>query len=398
MPAGSDAARATELLETLPETDNSAVVLFEATSGQLQPATVRELGDLSKQLKGQITVADDATAALTVVPLKTTAEADQILEIKALRADLAEQTPQGVKAGVTGPAAVATDIDAVFDNANTQLLAATALVVALLLIVTYRSPVLWVIPLVVIGVADRLASVVATQLMAALDVAFDDSTTAILSILVFGAGTDYALLLISRYRTELGLHESRYEAMAVALRRTAEAVLTSAATVVLGVLTLVLSLTPSTRALGVASAIGIAVASAFVLIVLPAALVCFGRWVFWPRVPRHDQPENAQTVWGRVARLVARRPRTIVAASLALVAIASTGVFGIKLGLDTGEAFKVKPEAVSAAERLGQSFPAGTSDPVQILTKDDAETIAQKARVSAGSSRCRSLSRPTVWP
>ncbi|GLY32354.1 MMPL family transporter [Kineosporia sp. NBRC 101731] len=390
LPSGSASAKATQLLDGLPDRDNSAVVLFQASSGQLSKATLQELRDLSVRWgvpdAAGVTLAEDGTAALALVPLRTTTEAEQIVEVKALRADLAQQTPDGVEAGVTGPAAVATDLDAVFDGANTRLLGATALVVALLLVVTYRSPVLWTIPLVVIGVADRLAAVIATQIMAAVDVAFDDATTSILSILVFGAGTDYALLLISRYRTELGNYASRYEAMAIALRRTAEAVLTSAATVVLGVLTLVLSLTPSTRALGVASAIGIAVASAFVLVVLPAALVCCGRWVFWPRVPRFTpvDPNSAdvpdRSVWARVSRLVSLRPKSIVVGCLLLVVVASTGLSGISLGLDGAEAFKEAPEAVVTAERLGESFPAGTSDPVQILTKDNAETIAQRAQ------------------
>ena len=157
---------------------------------------------------------------------------------------------------------------------------------AVLLIITYRSPVLWLIPLTVVGVADQLAAVLATHALAGLGLAWDGSTTGILSVLVFGAGTDYALLLISRYRDELHRYDDRRAAMAHALPRTAEAVLASAATVVVGLLTLTLSLFPTTRGLGVACAIGIVTAAFFVLVVLPAALVVFGRWIFWPRVPR----------------------------------------------------------------------------------------------------------------
>ena len=145
--------------------------------------------------------------------------------------------------------------------------------------------------LVEVDAADDLAVEVGPDaglpcLLADLDVAWNESTVGILSVLVFGAGTNYALLLISRYRDELGRHASRHEAMSLALRRTVEPVLASATTVVLGLLTLLLSLTPSTRGLGLACAIGIVVAASFVLVVLPATLVLFGRWVFWPRVPR----------------------------------------------------------------------------------------------------------------
>src|SRR5690606_17924063 len=141
------------------------------------------------------------------------------------------------------------------------------------------------IPLTVVGLADRAAAIIATQVLAAFGVSWDESTIGILSVLVFGAGTNYALLLISRYRDELRSRDDRHEAMAYAVKRAAEAILASAATVVVGVLTLLLSVFPTTRGLGLASAVGIVVAAAFVLILLPAALVLFGRWVFWPKVP-----------------------------------------------------------------------------------------------------------------
>lgn len=388
LPAGTQSAQSIALIDQLPETDDAAIVVFEATSGTFDAGTLRQIDDVARALgatpgeTGPLTVADDDSAALAAVPLDASTEKERTEAVKNLRAALAESTPDGVNALVTGPDAVTADLDAVFDGANVTLLGATVAVVALLLIITYRSPVLFLIPLLVVGVADRLASVVATHVMVGLDVAFGPATTSILSILVFGAGTDYALLLISRYRSELANHESRFDAMTVALRRTAEAVLTSAVTVILGVLTLVLSLTPATRALGVASAIGIAVASAFVLVVLPALLVCFGRWVFWPRIP-HLASTSATTadalversLWFRVGTVVARRPRAIIVGSLVVVAVASTGLFGISLGLDAAESFTDKPEAIAGAERLAESFPAGASDPVQIVTRTDGATI-----------------------
>ena len=150
----------------------------------------------------------------------------------------------------------------------------------------------------------------ATQTLALLSVPWDESTTGILSVLVFGAGTDYALLLISRYRDELRTHEDRREAMRVALRRTSHAVLASATTVVLGVLSLVLSVFPTTRGLGIACAVGIVVAAAFALVALPATLVLFGRWVFWPKVPRIGSESLAEgrSLWRRVGDAVSRRP------------------------------------------------------------------------------------------
>src|SRR5699024_8482692 len=183
------------------------------------------------------------------------------------------------------------------------------------------SPVLWLIPLSVVGLADRTAGILATQVLAAVGIPWDESTVGILSVLVFGAGTNYALLLISRYRDELRVHEDRRQAMATALPRAAEAVLASGATVVVGVLTLLLSVTPTTRGLGLASAVGIVVAAAFVLLMLPAALVLFGRWIFWPKVPRVGEEGQAgrRSAWRRVGDRVAAAPPAVIGGTLVLL-------------------------------------------------------------------------------
>ena len=279
---------------------------------------------------------------------------------------------------MTGPAGIQADIGQVFDGANMRLLLATAGVVALLLIITYRSPVLWLVPLAVVGIADRLAAILATNVLEVTGVAWDESTIGILSVLVFGAGTDYALLLISRYRDELKTHDSRHLAMARALARTAEAVCSSAVTVVLGLLTLLLSAIPTTRGLGLACAVGIVVAATFALVVLPAALVLFGRWVFWPRVPHVGDVvlvDSDTSLWHRVGSAVAARPRTFVVGTLAALAVLASGTLFITTGLDPADQFLEKPEAIAAAERLGESFPAGTSDPIQVVTRDDPQAV-----------------------
>ena len=257
----------------------------ESELAQLQASVDDVRTDLGLPPGPPVLPSQDGTAALAVLTLPLGGSADTADLVADLRAALDDAVQAGVSAQVTGPAAVEADLSAVFDGADGNLLLTTAGVVALLLLLTYRSPVLWLIPLIVVGVADRLAAVLATQALAGLGMAWDESTVGILSVLVFGAGTDYALLLISRYRDELKTTEDRYAAMRRATARTAEAVLSSAATVVLGLLTLTLSLFPTTRGLGVACAIGVMVAAAFALLVLPGALVLFGRWVFWPRVP-----------------------------------------------------------------------------------------------------------------
>ena len=385
LPAGLDSTTVVELQDRLPQGDESvAVVLYTADDGQLSPAALavlRPLHPAGPDGPGLV-VSEDGTAAIAVVPV-TQQGAEAVAErIAEIRASSRAEAPDGVTAQVTGPAAVQADLVAVFDGADLRLLLATAGVVGTLLLITYRSPILWLVPLLVVGIADRLAAVLATHTLAVLDMSWDESTIGILSVLVFGAGTDYALLLISRYRDQLRLAEDRYDAMRHALARTAEAVLTSAVTVVLGLLTLLFSLIPTTRGLGMACAVGVAVAAFAALVVLPTVLVLFDRWVFWPLVPRVGQAtlvDSPRSLWRRVGTAVAGRPGAfIVVTSLALGALA-LGVTKIETGLSQADQFLETPEAISASERLAESFPEGSSDPAVIITRANARSVAESA-------------------
>lgn len=396
LPAGMDSTLAAELAQELPDQSSpTAVIVFSADDdAELGEANLGALGALMAQIGGDQAIlipAEDGTAALGILQLEAISASDVGAAVTDLREQLTADVPQGVSAQVTGPAGIEADLAAVFDGANFRLLGATALVVAILLILTYRSPVLWIIPLTVVGVADQVAAAVATRVLAAFDIAWNESTVGILSVLVFGAGTNYALLLISRYRDELRTTQSRHEAMAHALRRTAEPVLCSAGTVVVGLLTLLLSLIPTTRGLGLACAVGIVIAALFVLVALPAALVLFGRWVFWPKAPVVGDVTQAEarSLWRRIGDGVAKRPVVVgLAVVVALLGMA-TGGLKIQLGLDTSEQFLVKPEAIAAAERISQSFPAGTSNPTSILTRDDAEAVLAAASSVDGVASVR---------
>ncbi|ANS79651.1 MmpL family protein [Serinicoccus hydrothermalis] len=330
-------------------------------------------------LSGEFAVipSEDGTAAISIMDIETPTATQTQQVVSTLRTDLAEGAPDGVTAQVTGPAGIEADLASVFDGANITLLAATASVVALLLIVTYRSPVLWIIPLAVVGVADQTAASAATHVLAAVGIPWDESTIGILSVLVFGAGTNYALLLISRYRDELRTHSSRHEAMALALRRAAEAVIASASTVVVGVLCLLLSVFPSTRGLGLACAVGVLVAMGFVLLLLPGALVLFGRWIFWPQVPREGQAvlADSRSLWRRIGDAVAAAPAAYIAGTLVLLAAMAFGLTQLRSGLAPEDQFLETPEAITAAERLAESFPAGTSDPLVVVTRGDQAQV-----------------------
>ena len=381
LPNGTDSRQAAELRDQLPQDEGSAAVVLYSSDQALTPDELALVQERATSLPGATgapaVVADDGTAATVFVPVTTSdavETADVVAELRtAAKADL----PDGLSAQVTGPAAIQADLAAVFDGANFRLLAATASVVAILLVITYRSPFLWLVPLTVVAVADQLAAVLATHTLAALDVLWDESTIGILSVLVFGAGTDYALLLISRYRDQLRVTEDRREAMAVALTRTAEAVLSSATTVVLGLLTLLLSLFPATRGLGLACAVGVVVAAFFALVVLPAALVVFGRWIFWPKVPHVGETglADGRSFWRKVGDAVAKRPAGFVTVTVIVLGVMAGGITQIQTGLDQADQFLQKPEAIAAGERLAQSFPAGAADPAYVVTRGDGAAV-----------------------
>ena len=385
LPVGYESTQAVELGERLPTEDTAtAIIVFSADQiSDSLPDLEQVVAGLDTGVPGPpafVQPAEDGTAALSVVNVPAKTATEVATSVGELRSTLVDAVPEGVEVQVTGPAAVRADLTEVFAGANTTLLAFTAAVVAILLLITYRSPVLWLIPLTVVGLADRTAALLATQALAAFNVPWDESTIGILSVLVFGAGTNYALLLIARYRDELRNHEDRHEAMAAALPRAAEAILASGATVVVGELTLLLSVTPTTRGLGLASAVGIVVAAVFVLLVLPAALVLFGRWVFWPRVPQVGEEGQASrhSAWRRVGDRVAGRPSAFIGGTLVLLAAMAFGLTQLQLGLPASEQFTDQPEAITAAERLAESFPAGASDPTTVISAtEDEATIKQ---------------------
>ncbi len=405
LPEGYQSTEVVALQQELQTTEESTAIVLFAASDQLAPAELDELQKLfdgaapqRQQTSsgpagppGGLVPSEDGTAAFGVLAVPGAGATEIAEQVTELRTDLQEGLPDGVTAQVTGPAAIQADLAAVFDGANFRLLAATAAVVALLLIITYRSPVLWLVPIVVVGIADRAAVALATHTLAATGVTWDESTVGILSVLVFGAGTDYALLLISRYRDELRLDEDRYAAMRRATRRTAEAVLSSSTTVVLGLLTLLLSVVPTTRGLGLACAVGVVVAALAALVALPFTLVLFGRWIFWPQTPRTGQPTlvDARSVWRRVGDLVSRRPGALIVSTLVVLAALSSGVLQIQTGLSQSDQFLEKPEAIAAAERLAESFPAGSADPTTVLTEAGAAEVVPAIEAVAGVDSVR---------
>ncbi|MGF1661511.1 MAG: MMPL family transporter [Kineosporiaceae bacterium] len=378
-----ESVRAEQLAEQLPsaEVDTALVVVSRADGDALSETDLAAAADATAALAdlaagGAVPSpqpAPDGTVALVPFPLAAPgddleADAELVAELRAGLSDL----PSGLRAEVTGGPAFAADLSAVFDGADVTLLLVTAAVVALLLLVTYRSPVLLVVPLLVVAAAEQTVLRLLDLVLPAAGLATDGSTSGIVSILVFGAATNYALLLIARYREQLRVTERPADAMREAVRRAGAAILASGGTVVLAVAALLLARTEGTQALGLGSMIGIVVAMVTGLVVLPCALVLFGRAAFWPFVPRHGSTGREGALWGRIGSAAARHPAAVAAAgALALVALAVPAL-GIQTGLSQNEQFRETPEAVAGAETLASAFPAGATEPAEVLTTPDA--------------------------
>lgn len=289
----------------------------------------------------------------------------------------------GLKAYTTGAAGLLVDSVNAFKGIDGILLVVTGIVVIVLLLLIYRSPTLWLVPLLSVVGAIGLSEWAVYQLAAHAGLVVSGQSGGILTVLVFGAGTDYALLLTARYREELRRHEDRHEAMRAALRRAGPAIVASASTVILGLLCLLAAELNSESGLGPIGAIGIASALLAQLTFLPALLVVFGRRLFWPARPAYGAPEDQEAgFWARTGRRIARRPRPIWAGSTLLLVVLALGLSGLHLGLQQTQAFVKTPQSVAGQKVYGEHFPAGGGQPVIVIA--DAATTPQVVRTIAG--------------
>ena len=304
------------------------------------------------------------------------------LLIDFIREDMEKSFGATLESHVTGPGGIFADLFGAFGSIDTKLLQTTLIVVAIILIVVYRSPILWIIPLFTAGTALGLATMVVYYLAKADVIDLNGQTQGILDVLVLGAATDYALLLISRYREELHHHESRYESMKIALRGVVEPIVASGSTVIAGLMVLLLSDLSSNRGLGPVGSIGIASAMLAALTLLPALLIVFGRWIFWPKVPRFDdQDEKLSGVWAKVGSFVDRKPRAIwVTTALVLIVFAGFSTTLKSDGLAQTDAFTTRTDSVIGLEKLGEHFPSGEGTPVEIVV-DQADIAAASAAI-----------------
>jgi RND superfamily putative drug exporter len=389
LPGSADSVAVLEASRAFPSGQVvDAIVVFERASG-LVPADRQAVEAVRSSLvaeppDGIRTVSppvfsQNGKAALLAVPIRAAGDSERLVEaVDALRTDL-KAMPSGLTAKVTGPAGYSADASAVFEGINSTLLLATASLVFALLVLIYRSPIFWVLPLLAVFFAEGLVRGVGT-LIAEAGVVVNGQTGGILLVLVFGAGTDYALLLTARYREELRRHVDKHEAMRIALRTAGPAIVASAATVVTALLVLGLAEVNSIAGLGPVGAMGVAAAGLSMLTALPALLLVGGRGAFWPFVPRLGEEDRAtRGVWAALGRRVARRHTRVWAGTALVLGLAALGAFAFEPSLTSSEAFRGSVESVEGQRLLERSFPAGASAPTVVLVTEPSRTAAVRA-------------------
>jgi RND superfamily putative drug exporter len=406
LPDGAESVRALRAIERFPSGDVTPALIVLEREGGLTADDREALGRLDTDLPGAGRAAgpelsEDGSAAVLVVPFARIDEDRLVAAVETLRDRVEALERDGARAYVTGGAGFAADVSDVFGGINGTLLIGAATIVLILLVLIYRSPVFWLIPFFTVLLAEG-ASRGTQYLLGEAGFSITGQAAGTASVLVFGAATDYALLLVARYREELRVHEDTHAAMRAALRGAAPAILASGLTVVLALLTLLLARVGSSQALGPLAAAGVFLAMAFSLTLLPATLLVAGRRAFWPRIPRAGAEEGDPLGgwWGRLGARVRARPRPVWLSSTAVLVVLALGLTQLDLGLAESEQFAGEVEAVEGAEILARAGFAGGGAPLQVVvpegradavaaTLEDLDGVAQVGEPERGEPGAR---------
>ncbi|MGW5134958.1 MMPL family transporter [Streptomyces sp. NPDC004135] len=398
LPGSAESTQVLEASEDFRPEQIPAVVIY-ARDGGLTPQDRAEIAEDVRQLKqlrdhgiiGAQTrgpVFDrpaDPRAAQVFVPITMDEQGWERIApaVDSIRDDVGEGGG-GLAVHITGPGGTSADFAEAFEGIDSTLLFSAMAVVVVMLLITYRSLTLLLVPLIAVVCALFTAQALIYLLAQHAGLTVNGQSAGILTVLVFGAGTDYALLLVARYREELRRHEDRHEAMALALHRAGPAVLASGATVVLSMLVLLAAEMNSTRGLGPVAAIGVAVALLAMMSLFPALLVVFGRWIFWPVIPHYGAADPTEHgIWARTGRRIARRPRMTWAVTALALAVCSLGLIQLRAeGIGNADAFTGKPDSITGQEVSARYFPAGSGDPLVIIS-NQAQAVQVGRAVAA---------------
>jgi putative drug exporter of the RND superfamily len=397
LPGGAESVKAVEAVKRFPSGEVAgAVTVIAREDGPLGPAeqrAARELArtlderrtDLMERSQGPIP-SRDGQALLVITPVRNSPDdPDPFLDsVDLIRAEAHRLRNENVRVEVTGAAGYGADAIEVFGDINGTLLLAAGGLVLVLLVLIYRSPIFWAIPFFTVLLAEGTARGIG-YLLAEAGVTINGQTGGILPVLVFGAGTDYALLLVSRYREELRRHDDRHAAMEIALRNAGPAIVASGLTVMAALLVLMLAEVNSTAGIGPIGAMGVCLAMIFMLTLLPAALTIFGRRAFWPFIPYGPSgagphgaiagrlarfthaTDETHGMWRRVGEWVARRPGSVAASTIAVLLVLCAGNLALDTGLTNGNSFRGDVESVEGNELVAAHFPAGANVPSTVI-------------------------------
>ncbi|KOG40826.1 hypothetical protein AQJ84_12315 [Streptomyces resistomycificus] len=394
LPASADSTQVAKIQERLPGGEATEMVVVYHRDGGLTAADRATAADQVKriagahQLTGEPRGVPSRDGTTLMYPVASTEPGTDEKARDALVNDVRDiaTSADGLTVDVGGEGALATDASEVYNSLDGPLLYTTAAVVALLLILIYRSPFLWLVPLAVAGIADYLSMGVAYGLNQGFGTSVSGQSSGIMTILVFGAGTDYALLLVSRYREELRRVERPYDAMAAALRGCGPAVLASSGTVAAGLLCLLAADLNSSRGMGPLGTVGVLCALVAMMTLLPAVLVLLGRRVFWPLVPRYGStPKVRRSLFAAMGSSAGRRPLTVLAGGAVLLGALALGTLNLPGSLKQEDTFTSKPDAVAAMETLARAYPERGTQPITVITPTDrADTTLAAARDTQG--------------
>jgi putative drug exporter of the RND superfamily len=380
LPASAESVKVLDVQQRFQSpNDYPGVVVYYRASGLTAADRAKAAADARRfaglhgvvpgQVTGPIPSADGkAMQTLVVVNVGKQGWNGAIAPVGSMRA-IARAGANGLTTHITAPLGYAADNAKVYKGVTGTLLYVALVVVIVILLISYRSPVLWLLPVISSVVALLTAEAVVYLLAAHAGLTVNEESGAVLDVLVFGASTDYALLIVARYREELRRHDRRHLAMATALRRAGPAIIASGSTVVIALLMLSFAELGSTKGLGPVLAIGIAVGMLAMLTLLPALLVIFPRGVFWPYKPTYGSPEpTTRGVWARVGWSIAPRPRLVWITTAVILGILALGLTGLKAnGLTNAQSFRGHPDSVAGETVLAGHFPAGAGQPVIVI-------------------------------
>ncbi|MFB7010858.1 MULTISPECIES: MMPL family transporter [unclassified Streptomyces] len=394
LPASADSTQVARIQDELPGGEATELVLVYHRDGALTAAdrslAAAQTAEIARghALTGTPRPVPSEDGTTLMYPVSTT-EPGQDDDARTAFVDEVRAVAEGgggLSVDVGGPGALDVDAKKVYGSVGGPLLYTTVAVVAILLILIYRSPMLWLVPLVVAGVADMLSMAVVYGLHQGFDITVTSQSSAVMTILVFGAGTDYALLLVSRYREELSRFERPYDAMAAALRGCGPAIVASSGTVAAGLLCLLAADLTSSRGMGPIAAVGVLCALLAMTTLLPALLVLLGRRLFWPLVPTYGSlPRQRRSLFAAMGGSAGRRPVTVLACGGVLLGALALGAFSLPGDLKQQDSFTSKPDSIAAMGTLAAAYPGRSTQPITVITPTErAGATLAKVRATEG--------------